>query len=274
VAWMAAVALLVVALAAAPFVRVNRYSVGVAVVREPTRTEVLSLTAGTVAGVHVQVGQEIEAGDPLVSLDDALVRADLVRLERAWADEMRRHLLAGTSAAAVSALAGMRDQIDQARERLRRTVVRATRSGRVGEIRVVDDQPVEVGERVAALVDETPSPQLIALMPGSNIDDFEPRQVLRYSPAGHPRHHFDVVVTAVDPVVVGPAEARRWLGERMADGVPLDGPVAILVATLDPAGFVIDDEIHPWQDGMVGRAQLEVGSDSVLDLLLPLKELR
>jgi len=69
--------------------------------------------------------------------------------------------------------------------------------------------------------------------------------------------------------VLGPTEARRLLGPALGDSLPLTGPVVLLRARLPAEGFRAKRRTLDYHDGMVGRAEVRLGSERLLFLLVP-----
>lgn len=125
-------------------------------VRAGRDVRVAAEEGGRVRRIRVEKGAPVDAGQPLLELDDALLRAQ-VRQARARAEltremwERRRRLWerdsVGTEAAYLEARADAADaaaSLDLLEERLARTTVRAPFAG------VVEERMVEVGEMVSS----------------------------------------------------------------------------------------------------------------------------
>jgi len=69
--------------------------------------------------------------------------------------------------------------------------------------------------------------------------------------------------------VVGPSEARRYLGAEIGDSVQLTGPVVILKARLPRPTFQAESRIYRFHNGMHGNAEVEVRREKILVTLVP-----
>ena len=69
--------------------------------------------------------------------------------------------------------------------------------------------------------------------------------------------------------MIGPAEAKRYLGEEIADAVTLTGPVVLVAARLPSATFEVEGQTRRFHDGMWAQAEVRVRSERVLVALIP-----
>ena len=78
-----------------------------------------------------------------------------------------------------------------------------------------------------------------------------------------------LTVADVGGEVVGPAEARRYLGEEIADAATLGGPVVLVSARLPSLTFEAEGKTRRYHDGMWGKAEVRVRSEPILVALIP-----
>jgi membrane fusion protein (multidrug efflux system) len=69
--------------------------------------------------------------------------------------------------------------------------------------------------------------------------------------------------------VVGPAEARRYLGDEIADAVQFTGPVVRVEAHLNSPTFEAEGKLRRYHDGMLANAEVRTRSERVLVTLIP-----
>jgi len=86
---------------------------------------------------------------------------------------------------------------------------------------------------------------------------------------GYPRAYQPVVLTHVAAGVVGPAEARRYLGRAIGDAVALAGPVVLVEAAPVSSTFTVDGVELPYADGLAGRVQVRLRSVPAILALIP-----
>jgi hypothetical protein len=137
----------------------------------------------------------------------------------------------------------------------------------IGAIRVRAGQRVEPGAMVSSIVDAAGALEVIAFLPGGERPRIQPGQRMRFALSGYRDVHQDLTVHSVAAEAMGPEEARDYLG-RVADGVDLRGPMVLVRAVLG-AEFVADGVAYKYIDGMSGSVDVEVATESLLDVLLP-----
>jgi hypothetical protein len=76
-------------------------------------------------------------------------------------------------------------------------------------------------------------------------------------------------VQEVGEDVIGPAEARRYLGDAIADSVELTGPVVPVSLRLPSGTFVADGQRRAYHDGLWGTAEVRVRSEPAIVALVP-----
>lgn len=87
--------------------------------------------------------------------------------------------------------------------------------------------------------------------------------------SGYRGEHIIGEVRAISGVL-GAAEARgRFLGDRLADSVPITGSVVVVEAQLTSSMFEADGERLHLHSGMIGVAEVRLQSRSLLRSLIP-----
>ena len=167
--------------------------------------------AGQVAEVLFRSGQPVKAGEPLIRLDDQVVRAELDEARAALELSRRQHQRAadllergvGTVRARDEALSSLRR--DEARvrlttARLEKTVVRAPFDGVVGLRRVSVGDHVAPGESVVNLEQVSPL-KVLFQVPERFLPEVRPGQTVSLRSEAYPDRPFAATVAAVDPRV-------------------------------------------------------------------------
>jgi membrane fusion protein (multidrug efflux system) len=236
------------------------------------RVEVTARTAGNVAAVTVLAGARVKAGDVLARLDDQAQAAATEQLVRELEARLRERLLAPSDPATGEAVSRVRLELERARAAHDERMVRAPIDGVIGAVRVRPGQRVEPGDMISSIVDPAGALEVIAFLPGGDRPRIQPGQRMRFELNGYRDAHQDLTVASVAAEAMGPEEARRYLG-RIADGVDLRGPMVLVRAVLG-AEFVADGVTYRYIDGMGAFVEVELATESLLDMLLPgLKEL-
>lgn len=254
---------------------VREYASGPAVVHFSGIRDLTATTSGTVVDVSVSPGERVEAGRVLVRFYGAEEQAELERLNSEFELQLANRLRDPSDAAAAQALISLRAQRQLARARLEERTLRAPEAGVVSDVRVRPGQHVSPGQSLVALSRERGEPRIVALLPGHYRPQLHPGLPLRLELVGYRYGYQHLVVDTVSDEIVGPGEARRYLGPAVGDAVTLPGPVVLVEARLPSREFEADGHTYAYHDGMFARAEVPVRSETIAVTLFPgLKALR
>lgn len=269
------VALLVAGIAFVFFGTLNYYSTGPAVIRQSGRTEVVAVTAGTLLSMEVSEGDHVQAGQVLARFHDASERAALRQLEREVEARLVDVLRDLSDVDARRHVATLTAQKERARAALEERLARAPHDGVVGDVRARPGMYLAPGQVVMTVSQSEDELSVVALLPGRDRPRLEVGQEMRFELSGHAGVRADLTIDSVADGVIGPAEARRTLGQGIGDSVRLDAPVVVVRGHLCSATFEAFGEMLRYHDGMHGHAEAITGEESVLLTLVPsLKELK
>jgi membrane fusion protein (multidrug efflux system) len=249
--------------------RVREYASGPAVVRLGDRADVTATTDGIVSQVPVAVGQRVAAGEILVRFYNGREAADLERLDQEFEMQLINRLRDPADRSAESSLLSLRAERELARARLAEREVRAPTAGTVSDLRVRPGARIGPGQMLVSLLGQGGRPQLIALLPGQYRPMLKAGLELRLELNGYRYSYQHLEVEAIGDEVVGPNEARRYLGDPIADAVQLSGPVVPVTLRLPADTFVADGQRRRYHDGMWGTAEVKVRSEPALVALVP-----
>jgi len=140
-----------------------------------------------------------------------------------------------------------------------RVTVRAPSAGSVVRLRVRAGQVVKAGERLTSIAPEQARRSVVALFPPGALARLRPGMRVRLEIEGVPPGQ-RIEIEDVPAELVGPSEVRRYLGAEVAELVPMQGPVALVSAHVDAQGA---------RPGMIGRAEVQLGSQPLWQSLLP-----
>ena len=214
---------------------------------------------GKVVQRRVDVGQHVNEGDVLAVLDDADYRLAEDAARQAWtaavtqarqADSDQQRLGAlktdgsvsaadderATSAAQMAHAAAEAEarKLELARNRLRYTVLRASRSGVVSGIRLEVGQVVAEGQPVATIAGES-EPEIVVDVPEDHLAVFKAAR-FKASLASAPEEAFDVVLREISPQAAAQTRTyRARLKPANARQLPL-GATATLVSSHAASG--------------------------------------
>jgi len=133
-------------------------------------------------------------------------------------------------------------------------------------------QRVDPGKVVLSLVEDGKSEGLsvLAFLPGSERPRLRAHQHLHLNLPSYRGAKVEGEVRAVSAGALGASDARmHYLGERFNDSLPITGSVVVVEARLASAQFTADNQTYELHDGMIGEAEVELESRSVLETLVP-----
>jgi multidrug efflux pump subunit AcrA (membrane-fusion protein)/CheY-like chemotaxis protein len=262
---------LAAAVAYAALAHVHQYAEGAAVVQFTGRSELIAHEAGTIASLDAVRGQKVERGQVLARLHHAEQVGQLNTLETEFESKLVAYLQSPADPAVKQALGQIRSARDSARLGVESRTIRAPQAGIVKEVLVRNGQRVEDGTVVLSVVPDASAEGLkvIAFLPGGERPRLRAHQPLRLTLPGYRGAHIASEVRAISEVL-GAAEARaRFLGSRLGDSLPVTGAVVVVEARLTSPEFEADGETFQLHDGMIGQAEVQMQSRSLLESLIP-----
>jgi multidrug efflux pump subunit AcrA (membrane-fusion protein) len=248
---------------------VKEYASGLAVVWLGTRDDVTAEAGGTVGAVEVAPGQRVRPGQVLVRLHEAQEAAELARLDQEFELQLLNRLRDPSDPGPEQALIGLRTQRQLASERLGERTLRAPSAGMASDVRVRPGQYLTAGQPVLSIVRDQDRPTVVVLLPGEYRPLVRRGMPIRFEISGYRYAYQRLTVESVGDEVVGPSEARRYLGAEIGDSVQLTGPVVILRARLPRPTFQAEGRTYRFHNGMHGNAEVEVRSEKILLTLVP-----
>jgi hypothetical protein len=248
---------------------VKEYASGLAVVWMGNRDDVTAEAAGTVGAVEVAPGQRVRAGQVLVRLHEAQEAAELARLDQEFELQLLNRLRDPSDTGAEQALIGLRTQRQLASERLGERTLRAPSDGMASDVRVRPGQYLTAGQQALSIVHDQDRPTVVVLLPGEFRPLVRRGMPIRFEISGYRYAYQKLTVDSVGDEVVGPAEARRYLGAEIGDSVQLTGSVVILKARLPRPTFQAESRTYRFHNGMHGNAEVEVRREKILLTLVP-----
>jgi hypothetical protein len=211
--------------------RVHQNADGQAVVKALRKMTATATTAGLIRSVVVAQGDYVKAGDLLVQFYDSAGTTTLERLKQE---------------------------------------VRSPSDGVVSDIRVHAGQPVNAGDQIATIVDESGGYELVAFFPGYYAPQLHPGMNIVLKVSGYPESHESFVIRHVGAEIIGPHEAQQYAGRESADAaLQVSGPVVSVRAPISRRAFQAGEDSYLFYDGMTGQTEVEVHSESLLVYLFP-----
>ncbi|HEX4495135.1 MAG TPA: GAF domain-containing protein [Thermoanaerobaculia bacterium] len=249
--------------------KVHDYAAGPAVVRLGGRSDLTANADGTVSQVSVAPGERVEAGRLLVRFYGAREAAELARIDHEFELQLINRLRDPADAGAQQALISLRAERELARSNLAERELRAPAAGVVSDIRVRVGQHIVPGQSLLSIGRGQERPSVVAFLPGEDRPLLKRGMPLRMEIQGYKYAYQELTVDAVGDEVVGPAEARRYLGDEIADAVNFTGPVVKVEAHLPSGSFTSEGKVRQYHDGMLAQAEVRIRSERVLVTLIP-----
>ena len=249
---------------------IPEYADGPAVVwMEPTL--VTARVAGTVDSIPVQDLDSVRVGDPLVYLDAEDEVATLNRFTTEFDLQLVNRLTYPLDQDVCTALRSLRAERALAQERLNERCLRAPHAGVVTDLHVHEGQHVLPGDVLLSLNAQTSDSgrTILALLPASFRPLLKVGAPLRLEPSGYRYVYRTATIERIDRQVLGPSAVRRYLGQQMADAVPVQGPVILVQARLRSGRFLVGGRPHDLYHGMQGTAAVWIRSQTLLQMLIP-----
>ncbi len=251
------------------FGRVNEYAAGAAIVRGEDRADIYAVSGGAITEIVVRPGQRVKANQLLARLYDVPEAAELERLDREYELQLLKSLNSPHDAVSQQQLAFMRERKQVVAARLNERRITAPRAGTIKDVRIRPGQTVAPGELLLSLDGAEEKLSVVALLPGHYRPLLQKGAPLRLELNGFKYAYQHLTIDLVAEDVIGPNEARKYLGEQVSDSLALQGPVVIVKADLPSRNFTSDDGQYAFHDGMQGRAEVRVRSDRLILALLP-----
>ena len=268
-AYRVLVAFAIAALGYSAVAGIAQYSTGPAVVSISGLSSVTAHGAAVVAAVHIVPGQQVEHGEPLVQFYDAEQRAAVDLLEHEFAAQLRNRLLDPADQSTEQTVRTLHADLDRARAALETRTVRASAAGIISDVRVRPGQHVTSGDILMSIGEAEGDLYITVLLPGGDRPQLASGMALRFEISGYRYAYQRLTIDSVASEVIGPAEARRFLGPQIGDVPAIDGPVVLVRAPLPGREFEADGRRYQYHDGMLGIAHVQVSSQSILRTLVP-----
>jgi len=250
---------------------ISEYAEGPAIVRVDGRIDVTTQLGGVVSEVDVRSGQRVRAGQVLIRLQTAAEQQELERIDRELELKVVHLLVHPSDESTRQLLSGLRASRQQAEARLRERSVIAPSHGVVANLRSRPGQMLSPGETVLTLLEqgEEAGHSVVALLPGQWRPMLRPGMNLRFALAGYPHLHQSMPIATVGDEVIGPNEARRYLGRELEDTVAVQGSLILVTARIPAPYFLFEGQSYRYYDGIPARVEVRVRSTRMLLALFP-----
>ena len=245
------------------------YEVGPALLRIDDAAPMNAPIAGTIESVDVLPGQRVDVGQILVQFRAEEENAHLVRVREEFELQLLARLRDPNDADAERELRRLRPELERARAGLEQTRIVASRDGAVQDVRIRAGDFLQAGAAVLSLAPADPEYTVLVFLPGHTLPQLEVGMPVRLKIDGYAYAEIDTVVESIGSQVIGPAEARRFLGPEIGDAIELDGSVVVVRCALPEERFYTAAREYRVYDGMTATAEVEVLRERLLFRLIP-----
>lgn len=249
--------------------RINEYATGPAFVQLEGGTSITATLPGLVNHVAVKPGDRVHAGDELIRFHSADELSEMQAATREFDDQLAKLLLRPDDPASREALVTLRARRELAEQRLTQRTLRAAADGVVADVRVREGQVVEQGVRLIDLQSVASNATITALLPGRYRPMLHAGDKLRFHVDGFQHITQEVEIDTVGEQIVGPNEARRFVGRDLSDALAVDGPVVLVQASLPSSSFEMDGQRYGFASGMFGKAEAVVRNEVIALAFVP-----
>jgi multidrug efflux pump subunit AcrA (membrane-fusion protein) len=250
------------------------YEAGPALLRIDEVTVLNAPTDGIIDAIDVLPGQDVSAGDTLVRLRSDRESTQLERVREEFELQLLARLRDPNDVDAERELRRLRPELERAKASLLQTRIVAPKEGTIQDVRIRPGDFLEAGEPSLALMPRNPTYSVVALMPGHVLPQLERGMAVRLKIEGYAYAEISTTIESIGSQVIGPAEARRFLGPGIGDAVQIAGPVVVVRCRLEEPRFYTSSREYRIHDGMHATAEIEVRRERILVRLIPaLKQL-
>jgi membrane fusion protein (multidrug efflux system) len=163
----------------------------------------------------------------------------------------------------------LRTRRELAEQRLTQRTLRAAVNGVIADVRVREGQVVEPGMRMIDLQGAASAASVTALLPGRYRPMLHAGAKLRFHVDGFQHVTHELEIESVGEQIVGPNEARRFVGRDLADALAVSGPVVLVQARLPASNFIMDGQQYDFASGMFGKAEVVVRNEAIVFAFVP-----
>ena len=218
---------------------------------------------------RVSSGAQVNEGDVLVELNNEAEEADLEGAELEYERKLASFLFDPANDGARESLASIAARRQRAKRAVESRQILAPRSGVVSDVRVTEGNLLQPGDHILTLVAEDALPTVVALLPGADRPRLRVGQTLQLQLPGYEKSRERLVIREVGQEVIGPEEARRYLGDKIAGSITTKSSVVIVRARIESRTFMARDKQFRFHDGMAATAEVSVRTRRVIVALVP-----
>ena len=250
-------------------VPVSDYASGRGVVRVRSARSVSSTGRGPIEHVLAHSGELVAKGQPIVELHKAEQLADLERVQEEFDGLWVRVLRNPLDLTARDTLSSSQAQLNRARAAVDQRTFRAPIDGVLTDIRVQPGRPVEPGDTLFVVEPVNAPVEIVAALPGALRPQLELGQSARFSIDGSDGYR-NVDLGEISADVIGPNEAKRFLGRAAEDSIDVGRTSVIVTAKVDTRLYQADGRQYQFFQGMSGELEVRLAKKPIAFLLVPM----
>lgn len=255
------------------FLRVPTYATGPGVISFDGST-VTAPAPGTVARVVAQPGSHVRKGDLLVQMASNAEQTQYDTAKSDRDDILAQHLYDFTDIELKSRLSKAERDVKANLEHLNQRNIIATRDGVIGDIKVLEGRPLQMGEPVATIVDGDKKPSIKIALPSKDATKLHPGMEVQVELTGMKKSRETAIITKVPLEAVGVQDYVRLVGASVGESFHLDqttqGSLIIVEAELPEKTFKAEHERHEfYRSNMTATCEIKLKSTPFLATLIP-----
>ena len=263
------IAALIVAVAFAIFIHVPTYSSGHGTVVYKG-TPITSPAPGTVEAIYVSSGMQVPKGALLLKLKADKEEADLEQAKREYVAAQQQYLIDPADENNRKQMNSAQNTVARAQAAIDAKKVRATRDGKVSDLRAREGGALQFGDQILSIVAPGTEPEVWAYLPGSDRPRLKLGQPLQVDLTGYQKTREVATIYHVDGSATGANELRKSLGPELADSLKIaDGSYVLVKAKLKRNYFRAKGKQYPFFQGMPAKTEVKVESKRFIVTLLP-----
>ena len=245
------------------------YESGPAVLRVGGAVPMVSPVEGTIESIDAVPGQRLSEGQVVVRFRAEREKAHLQMIEGEFELQLLARLRNPADETSGRELRRLRPELERARAAVAQTLVRAPREGALQDVRFGPGAFLRAGDPLLSVVPIRPEYTVIAFLPGHALPQLAEGMPVRLRVTGYAYAYVSTSIQALGQQVIGPTEARRYLGPDIGDTVELTGPVVMVRCLLREGSFLASEREYRLYDGMRAEAAVAVRRERLIHRFIP-----
>jgi Biotin carboxyl carrier protein len=214
--------------------KITEYASGPAIVQLVGHTDVTVPIAGVLSVISVQSGQKVNVGDVLVQLYD---NNELNVLKKK--EDSTEH------------------------------TIKAQTNGIISDLHIRPGQFVAPGQKLFSIIPENAKFSVLAMIPGQHRPLLRQNSKFRLELNSSRFSYLELPINNIENQVIGRDETRQFLGQELADLVPIPNSVVIVTAKLPTNKFKLNGQDVQFYSGLSGTAYIPIRNERIIFVIMP-----